>query len=294
MKKIEKIPKFDVVVGTPPPKAKKNFIFLNLAYQLSNRWIAWFHPSFLFIGDEYIRYQPFDLEKDKKRGDKSDALKKMFDGKIISMKFLNAAPIFQTTTSTPHIIDIIDKEKNDPKIEVIDTLNNNKKQTFDSIYQINKFRDQEIFPGLRDKYTKICEEIGDNLNQHINKKEGDYYVSFQNFGGSIDFSNTKNLYAPNFFTIVAKKEEVQKEPRGDNFFSFKTEKEAQNFLDFVKSKWARFGLAIRKVIQYNKGTLGYIPWLDWAESWPEDKFKELINATPEEESFVDKNIPKFY
>ena len=113
-------------------------------------------------------------------------------------------------------------------------------------------------------------------------------------GGQIDYKRTTNLYNKGMFVFIAKYSKVTKTPKGTFWWSFKKENEAQNFYEFCRGKWARFGLSISKIYQINYGDVWAIPWLDWKQEWTDEKFEELIKATPEEIAFVNEKIPKYY
>jgi len=66
-------------------------------------------------------------------------------------------------------------------------------------------------------------------------------------------------------------------------------------MGFLKTRWAAFCLSILKISsQASSGVFEPIPWLDWSEPWPEERFEKLIKATPEEIEFIHKNIPDYY
>jgi len=285
--------KFDVVIGTPPYKTKAIVKYTEKMYDLSNEWTILLHQSRWIIHNEkwvkvYAKYQK---------------LKKKLGNNIEYLKFFNGSPYFNTQIPTPLVIDIINKNKKNPKIIVDDLINKKFNLEYDSIYQINRWNDAKVYPNLEKKFINLIEEYGsyfEHADFSWDKKEkyGKYWITFAEFKGIIDTNHVDNLYKPNFFSMLAKNDAItSKEDRTINIgisFVFNDKEKAQNFFDFSKTKWARFGLSIIKDIQSTSGSLRYVPWLDWEEPWPFDKFSKLIKATPEEIKFVNSKIPDYY
>jgi len=294
--------KFDVVIGTPPYTTKDILKYLKKSYDLSDEWLIWLHQS-LWMYDENPRKDP-----------KFTYMKKLLNGKIEYIKFFNGTPVFKAGIATPLALTVINKNENDPTIEVDDIINN-KHITYKNIYEINKWSDLEIFPPLKKKFEILSNKLG-NLYEHANyvfgrhkygvnsiygKEEephnfkNKYYVNCSIWGGQISWKDINTQKKPGFYTILPKSEKVENHRKKGIFFVFDKENEAQNFLDFLKTKWFSFGLAINKNLQDNGGfNIKLIPWLDWNQEWPFDKFSNLIKATPKEIEFVENHIPDYY
>jgi len=280
---MEDIKKFDVVVGDPPFSSRPILKFLKSAFNLSNRYILWTHQTGWLFG----RTKPGDTPNER-----YEEIKKLLNGNTEYLKLFNANPfILGITVITPMAINFIDKEKKDDDIFVEDILNN-KKITYNNIYQANKWSDTEIYPSLEKKMLDLSSN--DNLNNHVKKREGNFFVNGKDLGGQVRYNKLTQFYGPAHFIFIAKKEKVSNSASGKLWWSFKTKEEAENFLDFCKTKWARFGLSIPKIYQINYGDTWAIPWLDWKQKWTDEKFEKLIKATPEEIAFVNEKIPKYY
>jgi len=288
--------KFDVVIGTPPYTTRDILKYLKKSYDLSDEWLIWLHQS-LWMYDENPR-----------KDDQFSDMKKMLNGKIEYIKIFNGTPVFNAGIATPLALTAINKNGNDPTIEV-DDLINNKHITYKSIYDINKWSDLETSQQLKKKFKIVSDKFG-NLTEHAkyvfgrhkygnNPEEHNlknrYYVNCSIWGGQISWKDINTQRQPGFYTILPKSEKVEKYHKKGMFFAFDKENEAQNFLDFLKTKWFSFGLAINKNLQDNGGfNIKLVPWLNWKESWPPEKFEKLIKATPEEIEFVNSKIPDYY
>lgn len=72
---------------------------------------------------------------------------------------------------------------------------------------------------------------------------------------------------------------------------FNDEIEANNFTNYVKTKFFRFMVSIRKITQDNpKDRFNFVPYLDMRETWTDEKLYAKYNLTPEEIAFIDSMI----
>ncbi len=272
------MPKFDVVVGNPPYQGRLHLDFLELAYKLRKKFIVWVHPSAWLIDKK---------DKIKRYGE----IKKLLEKSVKEITIFNGNPIFNVVLKTPFIIEMIDKDKKDSKIEVDDRINN-KKLVYNSIYEINKWGDNTIYPDLE---KKIFNLLKDNLENHRNKGRGEFYVNLSPIRGVSEKKRTDKIFGKNYYTFLDRNEKIEKEKTRPIWFPFNDKNQAENFFDFLKTDWARFCLALRKNnIHLHRGELKYVPWLDWTKKWTDERFEKLINATPEEIEFVHKHIPPYY
>lgn len=75
------------------------------------------------------------------------------------------------------------------------------------------------------------------------------------------------------------------------FGPFKTEKEAKNCWEYVKTKFFRAILGIRKLDQNaSQSVYGYIPLLDFNKNWTDKELFELFNLSKEERAFIENNV----
>lgn len=279
----ENMPKFDVVVGNPPYKGMLHLEFLKLAYKLSKRWVIWINPSAWLI-DERGTNKKYELTK------------KLISEKLQEITFFNGNPVFNVGLFVPFAISTIDKSKKTQEIKIIDKVNNIETSILD-INSINKWNEYKIYPGLREKIKTLCSK--DSFHKHQNIEIGNFYVNLSYVRGHFPLRTSDKMMMEDFYSFIPRDKKIEKnkkdKERGQLFFTFLTEKEAQNFISFLKTRWAMFSLSIFKIDQNLGGNfMGSSPWLDWSEPWTEERFEKLINATPEEIEFIHKNIPDYY
>jgi hypothetical protein len=275
----ENMPKFDVVVLNPPFHRNMHLDFLELAYKTSKEWVICVHPSVWILHEEGLKlYKRY---------------KNLIRNSTLELTFFNGNPIFNTKLFYPFVIDVINKKQNTyGKIKVIDKLRD-KILIYDDIDKINKWSDLEIYPKLRGKILEYSKK--DNLEKHWYKKDGEFYINLAYVRGNVETQDPNKIFQEDFYTIIPKKLKIENAPSKSIWFSFKTQNEAENFLKFLKLRWTMFSLSFNKINQHFKGgALRTIPWLDWSEPWTEERFEQLISASPEEKEFVYKNIPKYY
>jgi hypothetical protein len=273
----ENMPKFDVVVGNPPYLKDLHLKFLELAYKLSKRYIVWVHPSAWLIDER----------------EKNNKIKELIKENIVNIKLFNGNPIFHVKFINPFLIEYIDKNyKNEGKIKIYDNINE-KNIIFDSIYEVNKWMDDKTYPSLRDKIFELSKK--NNLRKYRNNQYGPYIINIARIRGHIDYSDSKKMLKDDFYSPFPKNVKVEDKITQENWFSFKSFEKANNFMNFMKTRWGMFCFSILKIaMQSTAGSFESIPWLDWSEPWTEERFEKLINATSEEIEFVHKNIPDYY
>lgn len=72
---------------------------------------------------------------------------------------------------------------------------------------------------------------------------------------------------------------------------FKKRSEAKNFADYVKTKFFRFMVSIRKVSQDNPSDrFDYVPLLDMNQPWTDEKLYQKYGLTAEEIAFIEKMV----
>jgi len=277
------MPKFDVVVGNSPYQVGVHLNFLELSYRISDKWVIFVHPAAWLIDE-------------RGTNEKFNHLKKLLDGEITELTFFNGNPVFNVGLFVPLTITVI--EKNSRKdIKIIDRIRGNNLQ-IDSLYKINKWNDYKIYPNLSNKIKSLAES--DNFSKHISKEDKKYYVNLTFLRGHKNDKETGPMVLDDFYSLFPKDIKISKtapprDKRWRIYFSFDTNEEAQNFIDFMKTRWGMFAFSIFKMDQTISGNFtGAIPWLDWSRSWTEKDFEDLIDATPEEKEFVYKNIPDYY
>jgi superfamily II DNA or RNA helicase len=126
--------------------------------------------------------------------------------------------------------------------------------------------------------------------------EHEWFVEMSNISGDFPRNGIGQVTVENFFHVcfffagrtmaVKRKSEVKAE--GAKFaFSFATKAEAENFLHFVRTKFARAGLSVFKYnLHIYVGQLSTVPVVDFTRRFSDAELFELFELTEDERNFV--------
>ena len=119
----------------------------------------------------------------------------------------------------------------------------------------------------------------ENLISHNEMVKEDFYGVFSNDENEIITKNKKQ--EPSF-------------SRG-SFCYFNTEAERNNCVEYLKTDFARFCLAIYKIRKdFDAGELELVPWLDFTQEWDDDKLFKHLNISLDEQNYIRKFLPDYY
>ena len=150
---------------------------------------------------------------------------------------------------------------------------------------------------IKEKYKNIINKYGVLSDNIIDiKNQTNYSVKFSLIRGHFHESGTVEQ---DFFTLVMKNKNEHKCDHTFNkhklCWSFNSEKERENFLNYCKTKFVRFCLSLRKNNQHlDTGELDLIPWMDFGQEWNDKKLVEYFGITEEEWEYINKFIPDYY
>jgi len=142
--------------------------------------------------------------------------------------------------------------------------------------------------SLHDKANIGTNEKGTFINNYV--------VEFSNIMGNKDIVNITNMYVDDFYTILRKTKGISTEGkiRYNIWFEFNTIKEAENFISYCKTDFARMCLALAKISQNLSSEIKSIPWMDFKQTWTDKKLYKHFNISQEEQDFIKEVIPKYY
>jgi len=73
--------------------------------------------------------------------------------------------------------------------------------------------------------------------------------------------------------------------------AFDTKNEAQNYYDYLKTKFVRFLISsIAITQQIHKGVFAFVPLQDFKKSWTDEELYAKYNLTDDEIAFIDSMI----
>jgi len=268
--------KFDVVIGNPPYKQGLHLKFLNLAVDMSNKYVIFVQP-----GSIYVNKQPTRKSKEMIKA------KEKIKNHIIEIDLFESWRYFPDLgIIVPMAVTFLDKSKTSDSFILYDKVKNKK-------YKYNEMDNIHLHGNSKEflKLYKIFNNFKDTLLNHRNKNVGPYYVNIPMIRGDLEKGK---YYADKWFSFFKESTIVEK-TKSNLFFSFKTEEEAENFLNFLKTKFAMFGLSLYKISFHQEGweLLG-IPWLDFSQKWTNEKLYKHFKLAPNEINFIEENIPTYY
>lgn len=297
MKEVWKVDKFDFCIGNPPYNQMIDMLFVQKFYRLSDV-VLFVHPSTWLID-----------EKGKQK--KFTETKELIKDHLESIELFNGNKVFGICLFVPCVITYINKHKKGDTIQCLDKIND-VELNYNDIFEINKFSNIDVYPQLKskilnrikssiDKYkifnisTKRNSTVGKISRYTTLNTTGEYYVNIAQIRGNVDLNSDTNMIKNDFYTIVSRDNKVESKIDNHMFFKFVKQKDAENFLAYLKTNFSRFCLSIYKNnSQLECGELSLIPWLDFSREWSEEDLIKEFNLTEEEVKFIDKNIPKYY
>jgi hypothetical protein len=269
---------FSHSIGNPPFNQMIDMKFVRLSYEIADVTCI-VHPS-TWLLDEKGKQKSFNETRE------------LVKDHLESIELFNGNKIFNIALFVPCVITYINKNKKYKGIKCLDKIND-VALVYDNIYQINKYSSKNEYISIIEK-VKVKSNISSLLDKK-NKLNGDFFINTAQIRGNVNKKSNHIMMQDDFYTFITKDTKVTNEKNKHMFFSFYTENEANNFLKYLKSDFARFCLSIYKSnSQLDRGELGIIPWLDFTQEWIDEKLYKHFDLTEEEIKFIEKNIPKYY
>ena len=276
--------KFDLVFSNPPYNGNIDIKILNEIIDVSDEFVV-VHPStwILDLKDKSKLYKDF---------------KNKISGNVKSLEFFNGNSVFNIGLFVPCMISHIGLSQ---KISIdffgekydVETLNNVTKFGINWETLVKPF------------YNQIDNYIKSNNGSVWDKRISNSNVNFSKFHCQISAmignhcKNPNSLFKDDFYTLILKDSDKNKgirkvDSRGATL-EFQTELELNNFIDYMKTDFARFCLALLK----NKsdtycGEMELIPWLDFTEDWDDDKLFEKFDVSQELQDYIRDFLPDYY
>ena len=304
--------KFDVVVTNPPFKQGLHIEFLKQAAEIAD-WIVSVQP-----GDWLVVKR--EITKTAHLRKKYVKLRQQLTPRVRSVRFIPNVwedislwmPLAIVVAGPDETEEII---FDDDRLEFAGYKLNEGWLTGDRPQQRLKHLDHVNMWGGGEIEHSIVQRVyshAERWKPHVDKRRGDFFISLDVIMGPpirqkdlqlVTFLDgvTRNIAAN--WSVIRHDRPVLSEParsrpftRGQEgnikpFVSFTTEYEAQNALDFlVRTKFMRAWLAIIKTGKHAASLNGCIPWLDWAEPWPDERINVFFGFTPEEVAWIDRVV----
>ena len=286
--------KFDVELFNPPYQQGMFVQFMNKGFELLKEGgvMCAIHPSTYIIN-----------KKETTKGKEHVILNNNIEKYKSSVNLVDGNAIFENAGFlTPLSITTIVKTE-DPIIDVIYShLGETKHRTAKSVSEIWMHGNdlaQSIFDLIKSKMETSIED-------HLSKKgkRSKYYLNINKVSGHIPkpgaIGNNPDFNCLLYKTDVDSGKYTDKlstdfEEGDFNYISIDSKKQAKNLYNYLTTKFARFAVSLYKInVQLSRGELKIVPFLDFNESWNDEKCFDYFELTQEERDFVNTYIQDYY
>ena len=271
---------FSQTVGNPPYKDKLHLEFLLKCLNISDN-VKLIHPS------GWLTRTSSSIEVEAKRELK---------GRVKKLTSFNGFPVFNAEFQAPLVITEAVKEYNG-QIEV-------HYQNTGNTYYIDSLED---FPSGYWEPTEINIALKDKIYSEANKsnllslRTSDYNsvpLNLPTVCGHPVTNKVEKLVGDDFYTFFYRNSNIytSENKREGKFYSLNSEEERENLISYLKTKFARFALALNKSGNWNT-VIRYIeniplPPLD--RQWTDELVYQYYGLNQEEINSIDNFIHDYY
>jgi 16S rRNA G966 N2-methylase RsmD len=277
--------KFDVVFSNPPYNSNIDIKILNEIIDIADEFVV-VHPSTWIL----------DLKSKSKL---FNDFKKKCCNKVKSLEFFNGNPVFNIALYVPIVIShFTESNKN------IDVILFDSNYRFDDIYKISKYGNKI---DIVKKFIEQVNCFGNNIHSNMIEYKSlsnlpmpdKYYCQLAQIRGNVNLnSKGKDIVKDDFHTMIMKNPEenkiIRKKTRTPTF-QFDTQNEVDNFVKYLCTDFARFCLSVYKdKATLDCGEMELIPWLDFNETWDDDKLFAKFDVSQELQDYIRDFLPDYY
>jgi len=274
---------FSETIGNPPYLKNLHLEFLLKALEISDS-VKIIHPAgWLFRSGR-------DIERKVK-----EALK----GRVKKLTLFNGNTTFKGAEfDCPLVITEADKSY-EGKIEVHYKSSGN-------TYYINSLEEMpfgfweptEPMLDLVKKYQELTEHVclNDLKTNKFNPSGNRVFVQPPRTCGHAKTKDPKTFCTVDFYTFFYRNSDIWTLKKNEPCYSLNSKEEAESLVSYLKTKFARFGLAINKISRdsYLSRYLSNVPIPPLDRQWTEESIMEHYNMTPEQVEFINNFIPNYY
>lgn len=276
--------KFDVVFSNPPYNGNTDIKILNEIIDVADEFVI-VHPSTWLIDIK----NKLKLYKD---------FKTKVSSKLKDVEFFNGNSIFNIQLFVPICICHFSVNSTKTKVNFFNDIYES--ETIEGITKFGSFYETNVLPFIlkMQKQRNIHSQMID-YNLLSNLDESFHYVQLAQIRGTPNRNKTSSkMLLDDFYTLVMKNSNenigIRKTSRTPTF-SFKTHKECENFVNYLKTDFVRFCLSIYKdKATLDCGEMELIPWLDFTEEWDDEKLFKKFDVSLELQDYIREFLPDFY
>jgi len=279
--------KFDVVFSNPPYNRGLDIKIISEVFDICEEMII-IHPSTWLLDLKYKTKIYTDF-------------KTKINNQAQSFEFFNGNQTFDIDLFVPLVITHINKKYNGKTyIDYFKSI-----YTVNDIFDITKFGDkwESLVKPFYIDIKRHCATTGciwdKNLFEIDNSK---FHCQLAAILGN--HSKGEKLIKDDFYSPIIKNSNANQGIRQPNLkragnptptFEFCTEKERNNFIEYLKTDFARFCIALLKINNnLSVGELELVPWLDFTEEWDDDKLFQKFNVSQDLQDYIREFLPDYY
>lgn len=270
---------FTATLGNPPYSGQLHLEFLLKCLEISDE-VKLIHPS------GWLTRSDRSIEKD---------VKNALDGRVKSLKIFNGVPVFNAEFQAPLVITEAVKSWDGPVTVTYDNTGNT--YEIDSIWDFptGYWEPTEINLTLRDLI--FSEAKKSNLLSLRTSNINSVPLNLPTICGHPVVNDSKKLFGDDFHTFFYHNSNIYTHENNEGrFYSLKSEEERDNLVSYLKTKFARFALALNKATNRNN-VIRYIenvplPPLD--VEWTDESVYEYYGLSSEQIDSIESFIPTYY
>lgn len=258
--------KFDACLMNPPYEQGLHIDFVNLGVAVADRTVA-VHPA-----------TPIITRKDVNRSDRDIELVSSMKKYESSCDLYDGVELFSAAMEMPISVTAINKSV----MEECVTFNGE---------IVNSAEELNPIGAWANKFYCIISDDNLHVNTSPNNIDEKFWVN-QCWKRNGAFSETR------YHTMIVKEatpEDARSNNTGWMCWAFDTKEEAENFIAYCKTKFARFMLALYKLNgNIHRGELVAVPWMDFTQQWDDEKLFKHFKISLEDQQKICEFIPDYY
>lgn len=270
------VKRMDNFISNPAFKSTLHLQILEKCINLAKNKVVFVHPA------AWLHWH-----KPGKSLDEYASWREKFKPYVESIELFNMNTVFEEVyLAVPGSITILNKKKAGPTFLYIDP-DYNYEEDLDDIH------DLWIIPGeiYKSIKNKVQEKMTSSLIGTKKTQTGKYWVNHTKIRGNVNSSNSGPRVKDDFYTFFKPDVEISNTPGEWQCAGFETKLEAQNYISYCKTKFARFMLTFYKLnTDIYSGQFGLVPRMDFTKKWSNDQLYTEFGLSQQEIDLIEETI----